>query len=125
MAAISGVMRSLTRAVTTAPKATPMTTAIARSTTLPRRTKVLKPFMDLPGSFGHLGRLVARPRNGEHPMAGGVGQDSNDQVSGLVSALLRQAGTLRLVQRVRGCVHGPTRAAPCSSRLRPLQVDYG
>src|SRR5258705_4198348 len=36
-AAISGVMMSLTSAATTAPNATPMTTAMARSTRLPRR----------------------------------------------------------------------------------------
>src|SRR5580693_2384962 len=57
MAAISGVMRSLTSAVTTAPKATPMTTATARSTTFPRRTKFLNPFMNLPCSFGQLDGL--------------------------------------------------------------------
>ena len=37
IAAMSGVMRSLTRASTTALKAAPMTTATARSTRLPRR----------------------------------------------------------------------------------------
>src|SRR5437588_7965732 len=42
MAAISGVRRSRTTALTTAPKATPMTTAIARSTTLPRNRNALK-----------------------------------------------------------------------------------
>src|SRR6202035_2439058 len=35
---------SFTSAVTTAPKAPPMTTATARSTTFPRIRKVLKPF---------------------------------------------------------------------------------
>src|SRR6266550_8777359 len=39
-----GVMRSLTNAVITTPKARPMTTAIARSTTLPRSRNALKPF---------------------------------------------------------------------------------
>ena len=37
MAAISGVSRSLTRAVTTPPKAAPMTTATAKSRTFPRK----------------------------------------------------------------------------------------
>ena len=41
MAAISGVMMSATKAVTTAPKATPMTTATARSTTFPRMMNCL------------------------------------------------------------------------------------
>src|SRR5690348_9995964 len=41
MAAISGVIRSATSAVTTAPNATPMTTPTARSTTLPRSRKAL------------------------------------------------------------------------------------
>src|SRR5580658_2732896 len=84
MAAISGVMKSLTSAVTTAPKATPMTTATARSTTFPRRTKFLNPFMNLPCSFRTFGRLgCAGGRNGEHTTAARAGQDGNDQVSGL------------------------------------------
>ena len=49
MAAMSGVIRSLTKAVTSAPKAAPMTTATARSTTLPRKMNSLKPLsMALP-----------------------------------------------------------------------------
>src|SRR5581483_660523 len=48
MAAISGVSRSFTKAVTTAPKAAPMTTATARSTTLPRIRNCRKPFMQPP-----------------------------------------------------------------------------
>ena len=48
MAPTSGVIRSATRAVTTAPKATPMTTATARSTTLPRKMNSLKPFSTVP-----------------------------------------------------------------------------
>src|SRR3954447_25378800 len=40
MAAMSGVMKSATSAVITAPKAAPMTTATARSTRLPRRMKL-------------------------------------------------------------------------------------
>src|SRR5438874_7739882 len=43
MAAINGVIRSFTSAVTTAPNATPITTATARSRTLPRRINCLKP----------------------------------------------------------------------------------
>src|ERR1017187_10024933 len=43
-AAMIGVMRSFTSAVTTAPKAPPITTATARSTTLPRITNSLKPW---------------------------------------------------------------------------------
>src|SRR3954469_16412422 len=39
MAAISGVTKRATKAVTTAPNAAPMTTATARSMTLPRRMK--------------------------------------------------------------------------------------
>ena len=42
MAAMSGVIRSATKAVTIAVKATPTTTATARSTTLPRSTNFLK-----------------------------------------------------------------------------------
>src|ERR1039458_3058690 len=43
-AAMIGVRRSFTNAVTTAPKAPPITTATARSITLPRITNFLKPF---------------------------------------------------------------------------------
>ena len=43
MAAISGVRMSATKAVITAPKAAPMTTATARSTTLPRMMKSRNP----------------------------------------------------------------------------------
>src|SRR6185369_14621562 len=43
MAAMSGVSRSLVKAVTTDPKAAPMTTPTAKSTTLPRRMNCLKP----------------------------------------------------------------------------------
>jgi hypothetical protein len=41
---ITGVMRSLTRESTTAPKAAPMMTPTARSMTLPRATKSRNPF---------------------------------------------------------------------------------
>src|SRR5579883_518937 len=48
-AAISGVSRSFTKAVTTVPKAAPTTTPTARSTTLPRNRNCLNPLMeDLP-----------------------------------------------------------------------------
>src|SRR6476660_3900857 len=43
IAAIRGVSRSLVKAVTTEPKAAPMTTPTARSTTLPRRMNCLNP----------------------------------------------------------------------------------
>src|ERR1700687_2555326 len=42
-AAMSGVSKSLVKAVTTDPKAAPMTTPTARSTTLPRRMNCLNP----------------------------------------------------------------------------------
>jgi hypothetical protein len=42
IAAMSGVIRSATKAVIIAVKATPTTTATARSTTLPRKTNFLK-----------------------------------------------------------------------------------
>src|SRR5205823_13156336 len=42
IAPISGVIRSATNAVTTAPKATPITIPTARSTTLPRSRNSLK-----------------------------------------------------------------------------------
>lgn len=38
------VVRAMTRAVTTVPKAAPITTATARSITLPRRTNSRNPF---------------------------------------------------------------------------------
>ena len=47
IAPISGVIRSATSEVTTAPKAAPMTTATASSTTFPREMKSLKPAITL------------------------------------------------------------------------------
>src|SRR5579872_5791006 len=82
-----GVMMSLTRAVTTAPKAAPITTAMARSTTLPRRTNVLNSlrlsFTALPpgpasGRPAHLGPLrevpagIRRNTRGRTDRVGGV-----------------------------------------------------
>ncbi len=43
IAAIRGVTKSLTKAVVTVPKAAPITTPTAKSTTFPRKTKSLKP----------------------------------------------------------------------------------
>src|SRR5437588_829779 len=51
MAAIKGVTRSLMKAVTTAPKATPITTATARSITLPRSRKARNSFSIFPSFF--------------------------------------------------------------------------
>src|ERR1700730_10846410 len=48
MAAMSGVIRSFTSSLTTAPKAAPMTMPTARSTTFPRNKKALKPLIDVP-----------------------------------------------------------------------------
>ena len=45
MAAISGLMMLLVNAVTTWVKATPITTATARSTTFPRMMKFLNPWI--------------------------------------------------------------------------------
>ena len=65
MAAISGVMKSATNAAITAVNAAPMTTATARSTTLPRSTNFLK-------SLEHPAVLSLRPRtrDGIEPEAG-------------------------------------------------------
>src|SRR6266849_1554927 len=49
-AAMKGVIRSLTKAAMTVPKATPMTMPTAMSTRLPRSRKVLKP-LPIPLSF--------------------------------------------------------------------------
>src|SRR4051794_4897098 len=48
IAARIGVMKSLVNAVTRAPNAAPMSTATARSTTLPRRMNARKPFTASP-----------------------------------------------------------------------------
>src|SRR3954470_4118124 len=73
MDAISGLMMLVVKLVTTVVKATPMTTATARSTTLPRMMKFLKPWItrcpfravDNPRTAGTLGR---RDHRGQ-PMA--------------------------------------------------------
>src|SRR3954468_16944224 len=77
IAAISGVMKLATNAVTSAPNDAPMTTATARSTRLPRNRKSLKPFtVHLPGRVrsgapeqGHPGGIHA---HGRHPMPEGA-----------------------------------------------------
>src|SRR3954452_16545067 len=64
MDAISGLMMFVVKLVTTVVKAAPMTTATARSTTLPRMMKFLKPWItrcpfravDNPRTAGTLGR---------------------------------------------------------------------
>src|SRR5881275_589050 len=56
MAAIKGVTRSLMKAVTTAPKATPITTATARSITLPRSRKARN-------SFSIFSSFLGSPKN--------------------------------------------------------------
>src|SRR6201995_3256478 len=74
MAAMIGVMMSATSAVTTAPNAPPMTTATARSTTLPRMMNSLKPLsMENPNSLdgralfrGSLGQVV----DDQHQLSG-------------------------------------------------------
>src|SRR5438093_13689548 len=66
-APIKGVTRSLTKAVTTAPNAAPITTATARSTTLPRRRNFLKPDMPLtPVEVGPV--YVGRRRLSKQPV---------------------------------------------------------
>ncbi len=62
IAAISGVIRLSTKALTTAPKAAPMTTATARSTTLPRRMKSRNPLIMALPSDGVLRAARRVPR---------------------------------------------------------------
>src|SRR5579864_2162508 len=65
---MSGVIRSLTNAETMLPKASPITTAIAKSTTLPRKMKSRKPFIVLPFLPVHQGsanRLSGCFRDGQ------------------------------------------------------------
>src|ERR1051326_701069 len=86
MAAIRGVTRSFTKALTTAPNAAPMTTATARSTTLPRSRNARNPFNESPPPLS---------RNRQHYLA----------------ELLRFVQPLQsridVVQRVDAVDHGP------------------
>src|SRR5215471_10070208 len=68
---MSGVNRSLTSAVTTAPNAAPMTTATARSRTFPRKMNCLKPLnMATPSPLccgaRHSTRIGLHSRGREH-----------------------------------------------------------
>src|SRR3954454_173130 len=75
MAASSGVMKLSVNAVTRAPKATPMSTATARSTTLPRSRNFWKPLMALPrlDASWHLASCRGRaPRSGNGQQHAGV-----------------------------------------------------
>src|SRR5579859_6084743 len=78
IAAINGVSRSLTSAVTTAVNAVPMTTATARSTTLPRKMNSLNPL-----STSHLRRP---PASDSPPMAEMLGRraDRREDLRALV-----------------------------------------
>src|SRR6266536_2224678 len=66
MAATSGVIRSLTRAGTTVANAAPMTKAMARSTTLPRRRNSRKPFMSNSFDRSSLPRDLVGQRRWRH-----------------------------------------------------------
>src|SRR4051794_21065225 len=95
----SGVMNAVLNAVTRAPKAAPMTTATARSTTLPRSRNFLKPSTCSPGAQRcHLPPDPAR----RHRSGAG------DQHPGVEQSV-----------RVDGVLHRGERAA---ERLRSLPV---
>ena len=63
IAAMSGVRMLATNAVITAPKAAPMTTATARSTTLPRMMKSRNPLNIETSSGGVAPRPAHRPQS--------------------------------------------------------------
>src|SRR5258708_37306068 len=86
---MSGVIRSLTSAVTTAPKAAPMTTATARSRTLPRNRNSLKPFISPLQS-----RRVIRAAGGAPPAPGKSSAGAPPAGAGLASLALD--GDLRI-----------------------------
>src|SRR3954454_2424061 len=88
MAASSGVMKLSVNAVTRAPKATPMITATARSTTLPRRRNFRKPLMALPWLDGGVASPAScrrrAPRSGNRKQHAGV-EDAGGVERGLNS----------------------------------------
>src|SRR3954447_21271692 len=93
MAAISGVMKLSVNAVTRAPKATPMSTATARSTTLPRSRNFRNPLMALPWLDGDVAFpascLDRAPRSGHRQQHAGV------EDAGGVQSRLRSGQRLR------------------------------
>src|SRR5437763_2230339 len=93
MAAISGVMKLPVNAVTRAPKATPMSTATARSTTLPRSRNFRNPLMALPWVDGGVAFpascLDRAPRSGHRQQHAGV------EDAGGVQSRLRSGQRLR------------------------------
>src|SRR4051812_253655 len=69
IAAINGVTKLAVNAVTTAPNAAPMTTATARSTTLPRSRNFLNPLNEASSGLvdrAHSRRVARRARRGLH-----------------------------------------------------------
>src|SRR4051794_1003140 len=76
MAASSGVMKLAVKAVTSAPNATPISTATARSTTLPRSRNFRKPLMALPWLDGDVASPAScrrrAPRSGNGQQHAGV-----------------------------------------------------
>src|ERR1700730_8247703 len=95
MAAIRGVIRSLTKAVTTVPKATPITMPTAMSTKLPRSRKVLKPLTS-PSS----------PRRGLRHVYQSAGSNALTPSFGKVRSGRRRQGRLAEIEAVRHSVRG-------------------
>src|SRR4051794_41224238 len=106
MAASSGVMKLSVNAVTRAPKATPMITATARSTTLPRRRNFRKPLMALPWLDGGVASPAScrrrAPRSGNRKQHAGV-EDAGGGERGLNSG---EGGGERLGPPGGGPPHG-------------------
>src|SRR5581483_11072345 len=112
MAAISGVIRSPTKAVTTAPKARPMTTATARSTRFPRRRNALKSFT--PGTLEAL-RIHVHDRAEARAAHGRRGsREKRGRAGGERARMLCLAHELR-----------PMAAAQPQERRRPEQLVTG
>src|SRR6266516_2656012 len=109
-AAMTGVMRSRTRAVTTVVNAAPMTTATARSTTLPRRMKA-RNSLRISGVGGMAAKVATGPVAPGGARAGGT--------------LDPPHGPLALLRRHRRLgAHGPSRPSrdAAAPRGRPPAV---
>src|SRR4051812_4794843 len=119
MAAISGVTTSATKAVTTAPNAAPMTTATARSTTLPRRTNS-RNCLSMPPRSRSVPALLLDGR--DQPLT----RREPRHVLAHAVAQLVQLGALRIghVRRDDGPRRGPQRV-PVRQRLGVRDVQRG
>src|SRR5436190_4139787 len=126
MAAISGVMMSATKAATTAPKAVPMTTATARSTTFPRRMNCLNSFGNGDPPRGHRDDRGGYPTPMMASMDGPVvilgGGSTGEAAAGALRSFEPQTPITLVEERLVGGECSYYACMPSKALLRPPEA---